>query len=249
MASKRKNKFEPTDGEGLTYKDAPRIAWMPVQDAVKFLSPTNPKLHDISSVMQSIQKYGFQELPKYDDTVGWIKAGNGRIEALSEMERAKDESGNPVYDVPRGLAVDSTGRWVMPIVTGTDAKDKNEALSYLVDSNNLTMMGGNFGALDLSKMWDVNEYNAILLRLAEETQYTISIAPETLVFMTSAQNALLDHYKEGKGGDEDIGDVLSLMVPVKITLLLGKRKYEKQAMEGIRKLIKENPLWEVEIEA
>lgn len=67
----------------LQVNDAPVIKWIRVQDAVKLLCPENAKRHDIGSIVASIQRYGFQELPKYDEIVGWIKVGNARIEGAA----------------------------------------------------------------------------------------------------------------------------------------------------------------------
>lgn len=232
----------------LRFNDAPQIKWILVRDAVKLLSPNNPKLHDMGSIMDSIARYGFQELPKFDATVGWIKAGNGRLNALDEMEKARDANNQPAYPLPRGLAQDKDGKWAMPLLIGTDAKNENEALSYLIDANNLTMMGGDFGALDLSKMWNEKEYDAILMRLADDKEFTVSIPAETLVFMGSAGNALLDYYKTGRDDNKQIDSALDSVMPLKISVIIRSRKHEIEVAGSLRELFGKHPEWDAYIE-
>ena len=47
--------------------------------------------------MSSIKLRGLQEIPKYDKTLSAIKAGNGRVEALAQMEKNG-------YELPKGVA-------------------------------------------------------------------------------------------------------------------------------------------------
>lgn len=191
------------DNTKLEFNDAPQIAWILVRDAVKLLSPHNPKLHDIGSVMQSIARYGFQELPKFDATVGWIKAGNGRIESLVEMEKARTSEGTPTYQLPRGLAANKEGQWAMPLLVGTNAKNENEALAYLIDANNLTMLGGDFTPYEIAKMWDVKQYNDLLQKLATQNTYSVSMDDEAVSIMDAALKGLLISLPEVKhdGGE------------------------------------------------
>lgn len=146
--------------EKLQLKDAPTLIWIKVSTALKYLWSENPKLHDIGSVITSIDKHGFQEIPKFDKHIG-IKAGNGRVEALAWMEK---DGG---YDLPRGLAkIKDSGEWVMPLLMGTDAESINLARSYAIDSNNMTMSGGNFTDYDMARLWDKEIYMDLLQTIA-----------------------------------------------------------------------------------
>lgn len=167
----------------LEFNDPPRLVWVRVKDAVGLLWVDNPKMHDIGGTILSIQKHGYQEFPKYDINLtnvngkpGAIKAGNGRIESLFRMEQDKME-------LPRGLARDKkTGDWVMAIGIGVDAKSEALAKAYAIDSNNLTMAGGDFTGVDISNMWNPQAYLDILKQLGQmgEDVMPISVDPDTL---------------------------------------------------------------------
>lgn len=175
--------------------DEPRQVWVRVQDAEKLILKENPKRHDLGALISSISRYGFQEVAKYDGTVGGIKAGNGRIEALAVMER--DGKG-----VPRGIAVEKdTGAWVMPLTVGVDARSRSEAFAYLTDSNNLVMSGGDLDGFDMARMWDSNYVE--LLRGLDELP--ISVDSDMLEAIASS---ILDNLPEAPddfpGYDDDI---------------------------------------------
>lgn len=167
--------------EDLNFKDPPGLMWIQVQEAAKLLWSENPKLHNIGDLVQSIEKHGFQELPRYDINLpnvsggqGAIKAGNGRIETLAAMEL--DKKG-----LPRGLAMHKeTGAWVMPLLIGTDADSINAARAYAIDSNNLTMSGGDFTAFDFQRLWNSDEYVNMLKKLAEDKELPISVSGDDL---------------------------------------------------------------------
>ena len=59
-----------------------------LDDAVALTWADNPKLHDSEEIIASLQKYGFQDPPKYDSALAAIIGGNGRIEALATMRDA-----------------------------------------------------------------------------------------------------------------------------------------------------------------
>lgn len=204
----------------------------------------NPKKHDIGALVQSIRKHGFKNPPKFEPALnngqGGLVIGNGRDEALEWME--KEDPANP----PRGIATDEQGAWLVPIVFGVDAASQNAAESYGVDDNNLTMMGGDFGAFDLSKMWDEQAYNELLLGLAQEGEYTISIPAETLVFLNSAGSSLIDYYKNQES-NRNVDAALTGVLGLKVLLLIRSRAHEQEAVEGIKALIAAHPEWEMEI--
>jgi len=153
-------------------EDAPRLIWVLVSYAYSKLWTGNVKLHDLGELMNSIETYGWQELPKYDATLGAIKAGNGRIEALYMMEREK-------MNCPRGVAVVETGEWAMAIICGVDAESEEMAISYAIDSNNITMLGGDFTAVDQSRMWG-KEYVDVLEYLKEKDAVPVSVGDDNI---------------------------------------------------------------------
>jgi hypothetical protein len=181
-------------------KDKPEIIWVRLPDALNLLWPQNPKKHDIGALCQALQKYGFQDLPKLDYQLtnragepGAIKSGNGRIEALSWLRRDGK-------DVPRGIALDADGEWVIPIVVGVDGQNANEAKAYAIDANNLTMMGGDFTAYDFMRMWEQDNYLSISQELAENNALPVSVTGDDLdrlLFVVQAD-------KEQKEYDESV---------------------------------------------
>lgn len=167
--------------EQLELPEAPRIAWIEVKKAINLIYDRNPKQHDLGGICESIKKYGWQELPKYDERLGAIKAGNGRIAAIAQME----ESGE---SIPRGVAKHKeSGAWIIPVLCGIDAVSDIEAKGYLIDSNNLTLMGGDFTALDLARAYD-NTYLDILEELAEQEALPVSVDGNDLDFLMSHFN-------------------------------------------------------------
>ena len=165
----------------LQLNDAPEIVWIRVQDAAKLLWNENPKLHDLGALITSIEKYGYQELSKFDKnlinrsgTTGAVVAGNGRIEALSEMEKLKKP-------LPRGLAsLKDTGEWVMPVLVGVDQDNINKARAYAIDSNNVGLLGGDMTAVDISRIWDTKTYMALLQGLSAENEEPVSVDKDTI---------------------------------------------------------------------
>lgn len=189
------------EAENLTFNDPPHIAWVKVREAVGLLWAGNPKMHDLGAVIQSIERYGFQELPKFDAALpnvgggqGAIKAGNGRVEALAAME--KDG-----YGLPRGLAVEAEGgAWAMPLLVGTDADSLEAAKAYAIDSNNLTMLGGDFDPFDLVKMWEPG-YADLLLGLGQAEKLPVSVDGEFLDTLLQFNKPPSLDDLEGKYGD------------------------------------------------
>jgi hypothetical protein len=173
------NKLPIIDGNQITVIDPPKLIWIRVKDAVALLWPDNPKQHDIGSVILSIQKYGIQEIPKYDATLGAIKAGNGRVECLFQMERDR-------MPVPRGIGQTESGDWVMPLLVGTDAQSVAVAKAYAIDSNNLTVTGGNLSVEDIARLWKNDGYLNILKEVAAEGELPFSVSGDDIDFLMKA---------------------------------------------------------------
>ena len=143
----------------IEYNDSPSMIWVKVRDAAKLIWIENIKHHDIGAIMSSIKKSGLQEIPKFDKALSAIKAGNGRVEALARMEKEK-------YELPKGVALEKdTKHWVMPLLVGTDADSYEEAAAYAVDSNNTVLMGGGFSMYDISRLYDPDQYVALVEKM------------------------------------------------------------------------------------
>ena len=192
------------DEEGLELNDPPRLVWVRVQDAVGLIWRDNPKRHDMQSLTTSIERYGFQEPAKFDaklhrvgqqvddDPLGAIKSGNGRIEAVAWLESQGKE-------LPRGLALNASGEWMLPMLVGTDARSGAVAQAYAVDANNLTLAGGDFDGFDMARLWGP-EYVDLLSGLDE---LPVSVDAEMLAsFMTFNDVPNLDDLEDEYGEPE-----------------------------------------------
>jgi DNA modification methylase len=84
--------------------------------------------------------------------------GNGRAEALAALK----ETGEPP---PRGVAVDGSGTWLVPVLIGVDADTESEAAAYAIDHNALTVLGGNFGQDWAERLYDLDELLPVLTDL------------------------------------------------------------------------------------
>lgn len=130
--------------------DLLNLRYIPISQAELF--DNNAKLHNLDQIIESIARYGFKSAAKWESTLnggrGGIVAGNGRVEALREMERRGDE-------LPIGIAQDTeTGEWCVPVLFGVDASSEAIARAYALDDNNLTLLGGDFAVADLMKLYD-----------------------------------------------------------------------------------------------
>lgn len=235
-----KPQLNTIEKDNLEFKDPPGIMWVTVQEAVKLLWSENPKLHDIGALVQSIEKYGFQELPRYDIHLpnvsggeGAIKAGNGRIETLASMER----DGMPL---PRGLAQQKeTNAWVMPILVGTDADSLNAARAYAIDSNNLTMSGGDFTAFDFQRLWDSRLYVDMLKNLAMDDSLPVSVSGDDLDLFLSGLKVDIGEVSDSE--EKGMGVIYGFRIEVGNGMLL------EEVVSKVRELLEENPAWECKI--
>lgn len=169
-----------------------RVAHAPLWDK-------NPKLHDIGAIVESIQNNGFRDPATWDSTLGAIVAGNGRTESLQIMEKQGQEK-------PRGILADSKGNWYMPVLFGIDSESQEAAIRYAVDHNNLTVMGGDFSALDASKMWDKQGYIAILQALKDaDADFPITIDASDMEIIANPADYLKKLGEEG-GEEEEVDE-------------------------------------------
>lgn len=126
------------------------IQYKPVDWCFQNIYEENKRLHDIGKLVQSIQTHGFRNPPLWDDTLNRVVAGNGRIETLYKMWQLWQNEGG---DVPTGIEAEGD-MWLVPIVFGAAAESIEAAIAFLLDDNNLTLMGGDFTAVDTLRMWD-----------------------------------------------------------------------------------------------
>lgn len=228
------------DETTLTKNDPPQLLWIRVSDAMKLLWIRNPKLHDIGSVIESIRKHGLQELPKFDtelDNVsgekGAIKAGNGRVEALYRMMTGGD------HELPRGMAMDKDGVWVMPLLAGVDALSQRLAEAYAIDSNNLTLTGGDFTASELSRLWDGNSYMQLLQDMAADNLFPVSVPPEDLDYLIGGLNIQFPDYTQAPM--QNIG------VSKTFTVDVGDPLHLENALKQVKTMIDQHPEWQASI--
>ena len=133
--------------------DTLELRYVPLHQASRW--DENPKKHDIAGLIRSIEMHGFGDPPKYDAHLGGLVYGNGRTEALEVMKA----DGRPA---PRGIAVDDSGEWAVPVIFGVDAESKAAAVAFAIDHNNLTLLGGGLGFTDMLAMWDEEGLQAVL---------------------------------------------------------------------------------------
>lgn len=167
--------FEREDG-GLS------LHYVLVDDLV--LLDGNPKLHDMGKLSASIVENGFRDPPSWDETLndgkGGLVEGNGRAECLKMMQ----DQGQAV---PRGIATNSQGLWAVPVLFGCNAHSENAAKRYSIDHNNLTLSGGSFTALDMSRMYRADLYIPFLEGLAKSDDLPGTIDGDDLDLLIKLQ--------------------------------------------------------------
>jgi hypothetical protein len=126
----------------------PHIVYM-VADQLQ-LAPRNPKEHDLTSIMQSLQRFGFVAPCVLNEATQRIVVGHGRVRAVLQL---RDQGCEP----PTRVRVDEEGRWLVPVLAGVSFATPGEAEAYLVADNRLTELGG----------WDQAGLFRVLDELAE----------------------------------------------------------------------------------
>lgn len=149
-----------------------RIEYVPLSKAVGWDWEENPKKHDIGGLIENIERHGFVDAPKFDAALGRFVYGNGRAQAVNQMH----VNG---YDRPRGIALDEeTSQWLVPVKFGVDATSKREATALGISHNNLTLSGGDFGPLEIQRLWEQTEYAGVLADLAAHDELPVGIDGE-----------------------------------------------------------------------
>ena len=178
--------------------DLLNLRYIPISQAELF--DNNAKLHNLDQIIQSIARYGFKSACKWEGTLndgrGGIVAGNGRVEALREMERRGD-------DLPIGIAQDETGEWCVPVLFGVEAGSEAIARAYALDDNNLTLLGGDFAVADLMKLYDPELLMSELEELARSGEIPVSIGETDLEELLNQLGQSGDDEPEPEYGEDD----------------------------------------------
>jgi hypothetical protein len=167
------------EGEAVQVKFVPLSYIQKVSDV---LWNRNAKKHDIKGILESIDRYGFIDPPKWDSNLnsgqGGLIYGNGRAEAIvSALLEAKNKGLEP----PRGIPIaKESGEWCIPVKFGVDAESELLAMAAAIDHNNLTVAGGDFELADFAKMWDEAGYLSVLSELADSELLPLTVDEETL---------------------------------------------------------------------
>ena len=174
------------------------LRYIPISQAELF--DNNAKLHNLDQIIQSIVRYGFKSACKWEGTLndgrGGIVAGNGRVEALREMERRGD-------DLPIGIAQDETGEWCVPVLFGVEASSEAIARAYALDDNNLTLLGGDFAVADLMKLYNPELLMSELEELARSGEIPVSIGEANLEELLNQLGQSGDDEPEPEYGEDD----------------------------------------------
>lgn len=175
------------------------LRYLPISKAELF--DGNAKLHNLDQIIQSIARYGFKSACKWESTLndgrGGIVAGNGRVEALREMERRGDE-------LPIGIVQDTeTGEWCVPVLFGVEADSEAIARAYALDDNNLTLLGGDFAVADLMKLYDQELLMTELEELSQYDEIPVSIGEDNLEELLSQLASSRSDEPEPEYGEDD----------------------------------------------
>lgn len=159
-------------GNQLQFRDDARLNLRYVLVDELILLEGNPKLHDLGALYSSIVENGFLDPPKWDCNLnggaGGIVEGNGRAEAL---KWGQDEGQSP----PRGIGLTKDDRWAAPVIFGCDSRSEAAAQRYAIDHNNLVLAGGNFTALDIANLYNIDAYLAQLEDLSQSDDLPLTV--------------------------------------------------------------------------
>ena len=174
--------------------DTLRLEYVPLETVV--LWDRNPKRHDVGGIIQSIERYGFKDPPKFEPVLnggkGGLVEGNGRAICLQMMKSDYEKEGK---DPPRGIAL-SDDTWAVPVLFGVDAESEHVAEAYAIDHNNLTMAGGDFDGFDMARMWG-GDYVGLLTGIGK---LPVSVDGDTLDSLVNLYNIpTLDELEEQFG--------------------------------------------------
>jgi DNA modification methylase len=161
-----------------------RIEYLPLHELT--VATRNPKNHDEENIDRSLGRFGYTEPILIDERTERLVAGHGRLQALI---RLRDKGATP----PDGI-VEEDGQWRVPVIRGWASRSDEEAESYLIASNQLTIAGG----------WDNAALGAMLLDLSDKDPLNLV----GLGFDDKMLSKLLDDTqpKAGKTDPDDVPD-------------------------------------------
>ena len=158
----------------------------------------NPKLHDIGAIAASITKHGFRDPLGWDCQLnggeGGVSEGNGRRETLARMKEQKSP-------VPRGI-LEADGDWLVPVLFGVDAESEAAAQAFAIDHNSLTMMGGAFTALDISKLYDTTYLDLLEDLMAKDSEALASFSGDDWDFLKGLEENDIPNFNETESSDQ-----------------------------------------------
>ncbi len=144
----------------------------------------NPKLHDLEKIVESFQRYGFGDPPKFDGTLKALVYGNGRIEALGEMLAAGEGP-------PRGIALgdgDHAGDWLVPVIFGVDQSSVEMAERFALDHNTLTL-GPQFDVSGAVKLWSPKALGEVAATWRSSTADLVVPLPKPAALVQAGDDA------------------------------------------------------------
>jgi hypothetical protein len=172
--------------------------------SLKFLDG-NSKLHDIGELVSLFESHGFREPLIWDKQADAIVSGNGRYEALLQLQKSGVEP-------PKNIQV-IDGEWAVPVIYGGDAKTLEAAIAYSIDANLSVLGGGSFPVADRMKLFDTEALLEQLQHLAEMEVPPITFDGDDLDEMMRVMAGGLDepdwdeHDATGTmGGDHRVGE-------------------------------------------
>lgn len=152
-----------------------QVRYVPLETLV--LWDRNPKRHDLAKLRESITRYGFKDPPKFEPSLnggkGGIVEGNGRSTVLLQLKKSGAEP-------PRGVAVDESGKWAVPILFGVDAVSQAEAESYGLDHNSLTLGGSGLPLADVIRIYDEQTLVELLRDRSDLGEHLVSFSTADL---------------------------------------------------------------------
>lgn len=111
-----------------------KLKYLPLSDLAAW--PRNPKLHELPTILASIERFGFNDPVAVDDGFEKLLEGHGRVEALNLLH---SKGAHP----PKRVRVrKKDGEWLVPVITGVSFATEAEAEAYIVGHNRATESGG-----------------------------------------------------------------------------------------------------------
>ena len=108
------------------------IEWIKLSDLQ--VEPENPKEHEVEKIMLSIERFGFINPFIKNYHTGKLLAGHGRKKALELMQQKQ-------LTMPEQLK-EVEGDWLVPVVSGVNIENEEDAMAYIIADNRLEELGG-----------------------------------------------------------------------------------------------------------